>query len=84
MFMLPLDVMGPGGSLSTVLIVMSYCRDASWRESWQAATTMMADSCDRTAAVLVLWLGSNWRRQQWSSIGFDDDGFLILIVFIVL
>jgi hypothetical protein len=59
MFMLPLEVMGPGGSLSTVLIVMPYWRDASWRESWQAAKTIMADSCDRTAAALVLRLGSN-------------------------
>jgi hypothetical protein len=84
MFMLPLEVTGPGESLSTVLIVMPYCRDASWRESWQAATTMMADSCDQTAAALVLRLGSNWRRQQQSGMGFDGDGFLILIVFIVL
>ncbi len=36
--MLPLEVVGPGGSLSTVLIAAPYGRDASWRGSWQTAT----------------------------------------------
>ncbi len=35
--MLPLEVVGPGGSLSTVTIAAPYGRDAR-RESWQAAT----------------------------------------------
>jgi hypothetical protein len=36
--MLPLEVVGPGGSLSTATIAAPYGRDASRRESWQAAT----------------------------------------------
>jgi hypothetical protein len=35
--MLPLEVVGPEGSLSTAIIAAPYGRDAS-RESWQAAT----------------------------------------------
>jgi hypothetical protein len=35
--MLPLEVVGPGGSLSTATIAAPYKQDAS-RESWQAAT----------------------------------------------
>ncbi len=56
--MLSLRGMDPGGSLSTVLIAKLYWRDASQRESWQAAMTTAADSCDRMAAALVLRLGS--------------------------
>ncbi len=40
--MLSLEVVGPGGSLSTALIATPYRRDASWRESWQAAMAMAA------------------------------------------
>ncbi len=36
--MLPLEAVGPGGSLSTATIAAPYGRDASRRESWQAAT----------------------------------------------
>jgi hypothetical protein len=36
--MLPLEVVGPGGSLSTAIIAAPYGRDASLRESWQVAT----------------------------------------------
>ncbi len=43
-FMLPLEVMGPGGSLSTELIATPYGRDASWRVSWQAASMTAASS----------------------------------------
>jgi hypothetical protein len=64
--MLSLEVVGPGGSLSTALIATPYRRDASWRESWQAATAMAATSCDRTATALVHRLGSGWRR-HWRS-----------------
>jgi hypothetical protein len=45
--MLPLEVMGPGGSLSTELIATPYGRDASWRVSWQAATATAASSATR-------------------------------------
>jgi hypothetical protein len=62
MFMLSLEVVGPSGSLSTVLIAMPYRQDARWRESWQVAIATAADSCDRTAAALIPWLGSGWRR----------------------
>ncbi len=41
-FMLSLEVVGPGGSLSTVLVAMPYRRDASWRVSWQATTATAA------------------------------------------
>jgi hypothetical protein len=40
--MLSLEVMGPGGSLSTALIATPYRRDASRRVSWQAATATAA------------------------------------------
>ncbi len=36
--MLSLEVVGPGGSLSMATIAAPYGRDASRRESWQAAT----------------------------------------------
>jgi hypothetical protein len=72
--MLSLEVMGLGGSLSTVLITMPYWRDAS-RESWQAATATAADSCDRTAAALVLRQGGGWQRRRRSGSGFNGDGF---------
>jgi hypothetical protein len=55
--MLPLEMLGPGGSLSTELIATPYGRDASWRVSWQAAMT---------TAALVHRLGSGW-RQHWRS-----------------
>jgi hypothetical protein len=58
MFMLPLEVMGPGGSLSTSLVTTAYWRDASRRESWHAVTAMAAYSCDRMEVALVfgLWM----------------------------
>ncbi len=37
MFMLPLEVVRPGGSLSTLLIATLYWQDASWRVFWQVA-----------------------------------------------
>jgi hypothetical protein len=64
--MLPLEVVGPGGSLSTVLIATLYGRDASWRVSWLTATATAAYSCDLTTTALVHWLGSSWRRQRRS------------------
>ena len=57
-FMLPLEVVGPGGSLSTVLIATPYWRDASRRVSWQAATATAGSSWDRTATALVHRLGT--------------------------
>jgi hypothetical protein len=54
---LPLEMGGPGGSLSTVLIATPYWRDASRRVSWQAATATAVSSCDRTATALVHRLG---------------------------
>ncbi len=65
-FMLPLEVVGPGGSLSTVLIATPYGRDASWREPWLAATAMAAYSCDLTTAALIHRLGSGGNgRADW-------------------
>ncbi len=66
-FKLPLEVMGPGGSLSMVLIAMPYRRDASRRVSWQVATASVAYSCDLTTTALVHRLGSGWRQQQRQS-----------------
>jgi hypothetical protein len=60
MFKLSLEVMGSGGSLSTVLTAMPYWRDASWRGFWQAAMATAADSCNRMAVALILRLGSSW------------------------
>jgi hypothetical protein len=67
-FMLPLEVVGPGGSLSTVLIATPYGRDASWRESWLAATATAAYSCNLTTAALIHRLGSSRRRQRRSGL----------------
>ncbi len=63
-FMLPLEVVGPGGSLSTALIAMPYWRDASRRVSWQAAKATAEFSCDpgygaRPSAGDGRW----WRRR---------------------
>jgi hypothetical protein len=52
-FMLPLEVVGPGGSLSTVLIATPYWRDVSRRVSWQAATATAVYCCDRTTTALI-------------------------------
>jgi hypothetical protein len=68
--MLSFEVMGPDGTLSTVLIATPYWRDASWRESWQAATGTAAYSCDRMAAALLLRLGGGWLRRLKNGIGF--------------
>jgi hypothetical protein len=57
-FMLPLEVVGPGGSLSTALIATPYRRDASRRVSWQAATATAGSGCDRTSTALVHRLGT--------------------------
>jgi hypothetical protein len=81
--MLSLEVMGPGGSLSTVLIAMPYRRDASWRVSRQAATATVAYTCNRTTTALVHRLGSGWRR-QWRSgpvSSATDSKFVYSIVF---
>jgi hypothetical protein len=54
--MLSLEVVGPGGSLSTALIATPYGRDASWRVSWQPATATAAYSCDRaTGRSFIGW-----------------------------
>jgi hypothetical protein len=66
--MLPLEVVGPGGSLSTVLIATPNGRDSSWRESWLAATATAAYSCDLTTAALVHRLGNGWRQQRRSGL----------------
>jgi hypothetical protein len=82
--MLSLEVMGPGGSLSTVLIATPYRRDASWRVSWQAATATAAlYSCDWTTTALVHRLGSGWRQQRRSGLvsSATDSKFVYLIVF---
>ncbi len=88
--MLSLEVMGPGGSLSMVLIAMPYWRDASQRESWQAATATAAYSwaysCNRMAAALIHQLGSGRRWQRRSGIGFRQrwiQNYFCLIVFVL-
>jgi hypothetical protein len=82
--MLSLKVTGPGGSLSTVLIATPYWRDASRKESWQAAMAMAADSCDQMASALVLQLGSGWGQQQQSDISFNTmDSKFVSLVFVV-
>ena len=65
-FMLPLEVVRPGGSLSTALIATPYRRDASRRVSWQAATATAAYSCDLTITAPVHRLGTGWRQQRRS------------------
>jgi hypothetical protein len=79
--MLPLEVVGPGGSLSTALIATPYWRDASWRVSWQAATATAESSCIQTATALVNRLvtagGGGGGRT-----GFIDNGFYICLLFV--
>jgi hypothetical protein len=74
-FMLPLEVVGPGGSLSTVLITTPYWRDASRRGSWQAATAM-AESRSATRRLRRSSIG--WGRQAVAAeerTGLAGDGF---------
>jgi hypothetical protein len=66
--MLSLEVVGPGDSLSTVLIATPYLRDARLSVSWQAVTVTAAYNCDRTAAALLHRLGSGWRWRQLGGI----------------
>jgi hypothetical protein len=54
--MLRLEVVGPGGSLSTLLLPRLFGETPS-RTFWQASMATLADICDQTPAVLVLWLG---------------------------
>ncbi len=63
--MLPLEVVGPGGSLSTALIATPYERDASWRVSWQPATAAAAYSCDRR--ITAPFIG-------WGTVGGGNGG----------
>ncbi len=89
-FMLPLEVVGPGGSLSTVLIATPYRRDASRRVSWQAATATAESSCDRTATALVHQLGTaggggggaDWFRQRRILNLYIVCGSFILVILI--
>ncbi len=82
--MLSLVVVGPGGSLSTVLIATPYRRDASWRVSWQAATATAATSCDRTAKVLVHRLGNGWRRHWRSGLASTETDQNLYILRVVI
>ncbi len=78
-FMLPFEVVGPGGSLSTVLIAMPYWRDASRRVSWQVAKATAGFSCDRTATALLI----GWGRQAVASeerTDFVGDGCQICLL----
>ncbi len=70
-FMLPLEVVGPGGSLSTVLIATPYWRDASRRVSWRAATATAGSSCDGYGTHPSAGDGRRWRRRRT---GFFGDG----------
>jgi hypothetical protein len=71
-FMLPLEVVGPGGSLSMALVATPYWRDASRRVSWQVAMATAESSCDQTATTLVHRLvmagggggGGDWFRRR--------------------
>ncbi len=74
-FLLPLEVVGPGGSLSTVLITTPYWRDASRRGSWQAA---MATAESRFATGRLRHSSIVWGRQAVAAeerTGFVGDGF---------
>jgi hypothetical protein len=88
--MLPLEVVGPGGSLSTVLIATPYWRDASRRVSWQAVMATAESSCDRTATALVHRLGTaggggggaDWFRRRRILKLFILCGSFILVILI--
>ncbi len=78
--MLSLEVVGPGGSLSAVLIATPYKRDASWRVSWQAATATAAHKLrqdsygarpsagKRLAAALAEWTGFDGEGSKFFSL----------------
>jgi hypothetical protein len=63
--MLPLELMGPSGSLSMFLFATSDWREANRRMSWKAVTASAAYSCDQMAAALIFGLGdSKWQQQR--------------------
>jgi hypothetical protein len=73
--MLPMELMGPGGSLSTVLIATPYWRDASRKVSWQAAMAAAAYSCDRTTTAASPSAGKRLAAVAAEQTGFVGDGF---------
>jgi hypothetical protein len=56
-FILPFEVMGTGGSLSTALVAVTYWRDASRRVSWQAVMATVEYSCKQTMTALTFRMG---------------------------
>ncbi len=73
--MLSLEVMGPGGSLSTVLIATPYRRDASWRVSWQAATATAAYKLRQDNYGARPSAGKRLAAATAERTGFIGDGF---------
>jgi hypothetical protein len=73
--MLSLEVMGPGGSLSTVLITTPYRRDASWRVSWQAATATAAYKLRQDDYGTRPSAGKQLAAATAERTGFIGDGF---------
>ncbi len=75
--MLRLEVVGPGGSLSTLLLPCLIGETPS-RTFWQAATATVADICDWTTAVLVLRLGGQLaavKAEQFKSLTVMNSKF---------
>jgi hypothetical protein len=73
--MLSLEVMGPGGSLSMVLIATPYRRDASWRVSWQAATVTVAYKLRQDDYGACPSAGKRLAAATAERTGFVGDGF---------
>ncbi len=74
---------GPSGRLSTVLIATPYWRDASWRESWQAATATAALTGRRQRSFFN-WEAAGGGDGRAASV-FDSDGLKIcLLVFVFI
>ncbi len=81
--MLSLEVVGPGGSLSTALIATPYRRDASWRVSWQAATAMAAHKLRKDGyGGACPSAGKRLAAALAERTGFDGDGSKTILFYL--
>jgi hypothetical protein len=82
--MLPLEVVGPGGSLS-MLLSPRLNGEMPAESPRQAATATAAYSCDRTIAALHLWLGLGLVVAAWQWRIFAPrwiPNFVVIFIFI--
>jgi hypothetical protein len=82
--MLSLEVVDPGGSLSTVLIATLYRRDTSWRVSWQPATAMAAYKLRQDGYGARPSAGKRLAAAMARRTGIDGDGSNFIIILLVI